>query len=141
MRALIDTCIVVDALQNRDSFSADAQKIFLAAANKRFVGFLTARSAADIYYLTHRYMHNDKEPRDVLNVLFCLFELADTTGADCKQALFSDVSDYEVAVMIEAAIRMNMDCIVTHKKKDFSKSTIPIYSPADFLSRIEQREE
>ena len=35
MRALIDTCIVIDALQNREPFAENAQQIFLAVANKR----------------------------------------------------------------------------------------------------------
>ena len=34
MRALIDTCVIVDALQIRNPFYADPQKIFLAAANR-----------------------------------------------------------------------------------------------------------
>ena len=82
MRALIDTCIVIDALQAREPFSADAQNIFLAVANKRCVGFLTAKSAADIYYLTHRHTHSDHETRQILHTLFSLFELLDTMGMD-----------------------------------------------------------
>lgn len=73
MRALIDTCIIVDALQSRQPFCAEAQEIFLATANKRFSGFITAKSATDIYYLTHRYTHNDKDTRTILNTLFGLF--------------------------------------------------------------------
>ena len=52
MRALIDTCIVIDALQNRQPFHNAAQELFLAVANRRFDGFLTAKSITDIYYLT-----------------------------------------------------------------------------------------
>ena len=44
MRALIDTCIIIDALQNREGFCDDAQRIFLAVANKRFASFLSATS-------------------------------------------------------------------------------------------------
>lgn len=51
----IDTCIVIDVLQNRERFSDDAQKIFLSVANKWFVGFLLTKPIADIYYLTHRH--------------------------------------------------------------------------------------
>lgn len=141
MRALIDTCIVMDVLQNRDNFNADAQKIFLAAANKWFVGFLMVKTVTDLYELIHRYMHSDKDTRGVLDTLFHLFELADMAGMDCKRALQSDVPDYADAVMIEAAARMNMDCIVTHSGKDFSKSQVPVYSPAEFLNRIDQQEE
>ena len=65
MRALIDTCIVIDALQNRSPFANDARAIFYAAADNRFDGYVTAKSTADIYYLMHRYTHSDKETRDV----------------------------------------------------------------------------
>lgn len=133
MRALIDTCIVIDALQNREPFCREAQDIFLAVANKQFTGFLTAKSVTDIYYLTHRHTHSDKETRIVLGKLFSLFELLDTAGMDCRKAISSDVSDYEDAVMVEAALCASMDCIVTRNIKDYTKSTLRVYAPADFL--------
>jgi len=118
----------------------DAQNIFLAVANRRFTGFLTAKSTTDIYYLTHRYTHNDKDTRSVLNNLFCLFELLDTTGMDCRHALSSAISDFEDAVMAESAIRANVDCIVTRNVKDYTKSTVPVYSPSDFLGQLRLQE-
>ena len=92
MRALIDTCIIIDALQAREPFAEDAQQIFLAVANKRVMGFLTAKSAADIYYITHRHTHSDQETRRVLGTLFNLFELLDTAGMDCRRAISSELT-------------------------------------------------
>lgn len=140
MRALIDTCIVIDALQNREPFCKEAQAIFLAVANKQFTGFLTAKSVTDIYYLTHRHTHSDKETRIVLSKLFSLFELLDTAGMDCRKAISSDISDYEDAVMVEAALRADMDCIVTRNIKDYTKSQVPVYNPADFLRQLKPEE-
>ncbi len=136
MRALIDTCIIVDALQSRQPFCAEAQEIFLAAANKRFSGFITAKSATDIYYLTHRYTHNDKDTRTILNTLFVLFDLLDTAGMDCRRAISSDISDFEDAVMVESALRCDIDCIVTRNLKDYTKSSVPVYAPSDFLNML-----
>ncbi|WP_294360970.1 PIN domain-containing protein, partial [uncultured Clostridium sp.] len=59
MKALIDTCIIIDALQERIPFAENAKKIFIASANRHFDGFITAKSIADIYYLIHRYTHSD----------------------------------------------------------------------------------
>ena len=39
MKALMDTCIIIDALQNRHPFCEEAQKIFLLCANDEFEGF------------------------------------------------------------------------------------------------------
>lgn len=137
MRALIDTCVVIDALQAREPFCKDAQQIFLAVANHRTVGFLTAKSATDIYYLTHRHTHSDQETRRVLSTLFSLFELLDTAGIDCRRAIASELTDYEDAVMVESALRSGVDCIVTRNLKDYEKSAVPAYSPSAFLKQIE----
>ena len=137
MRALLDTCVVLDALQSREPFCEAAQQIFLAAANKHFMGFLTAKSATDIYYLLHRHTHSDQESRRVLNTLFNLFELLDTAGMDCRRAISSDISDFEDAVMDESVARSGMDCIVTRNLKDYVKSSVNVYAPDAFLKQIE----
>lgn len=136
MRALLDTCVIVDALQNREPFCKDVQDIFLAAANNLFVGCITAKASTDIYYLMHRHTHIDKASRDVLNKLFSLFEVADTAGIDCRRAIPSPTADFEDAVMIETAARTEADCIVTRNVQDFTKSPVPVCTPKDFLSKL-----
>ena len=137
MRAVIDTCVIMDAIQNREPFAEDAKAIFRAAANKWFAACITARSVTDIYYLTHRCTHSDKDTRAILTKLFILFDVLDTAGMDARRAISSNISDYEDAVMIETAIREEADCIVTRNVKDYSLSSVPIYSPSDFLKLLE----
>lgn len=136
MRALLDTCILLDAMQNREPFSQPAQEIFLCAANDRFRGCITAKAATDIYYLMHRYTHDDKASRKALNSLFMLFEVLDTAGMDCRRAIASDVADYEDAVMVETALRAEVDCIVTRNLRDYAKSAVPVLAPETFLQRL-----
>ena len=136
MRALLDTCVIIDAMQNREPFCKDAQELFLAATHNLFVGCSMAKASTDIYYLMHRHTHSDKASREVLNKLFSLFEVADTAGIDCRRAIPSPVSDFEDAVMIETAARTEVDCIVTRNEQDFVKSTVPVLLPKDFLSRL-----
>lgn len=133
MKVLLDTCIIVDALQAREPFRESAEMIFLLAANKSIDGFITAKSITDIYYLTHRITHNDKDTRKIISNLLELFSPLDTCGIDCIKAFASESADYEDAVMIETAIRSNIDCIITRNKKDFVTSSVPIYNPDEFL--------
>ena len=70
MRVLVDTCVIIDALQSRAPFSEVAQKLFIYSANKQFEGYITAKSVTDIYYLTHRLTHNDVETRKILSKLY-----------------------------------------------------------------------
>ena len=140
MRALIDTCIIIDALQSRLPFKDNAQEIFLLAANRQFEGFITAKASTDIYYLIHKYLHSDKETRKVLSGLYMLFELLDTAGIDCRKAISAEIADFEDAVMVETALRCGMDCIVTRNVKDYEKSLIEIYQPGEFLEFFHQKE-
>ena len=137
MRALLDTCVLIDALQSREPFCKSAQTIFLAAASNQFIGCITAKSVTDIYYLTHRSMHDDKAARTVLSKLFTIFDVLDTAGMDCRHAIPSAISDYEDAVMVETAVRTESDCIVTRNGRDFRKSDVPVYTPEEFLQQLE----
>lgn len=141
MKALIDTCVIADVLQSRQPFCEKAQTVFIAAANNQFIGFMTAKSATDIYYLTHRYTHDDKASRAVLNKLFMIFDILDTSGMDCRRAIPSAISDFEDAVMVETAVRTEMDCIVTHNTKDFTNSDLPVFTPEEFLDKLAALEE
>lgn len=133
MRAVIDTCVIIDALQNREGFAENAQQIFLLAANRNITGYITAKSVTDIYYIMHRFFHDDKVTRKILNKLLIIFGIMDTSGEDCKQALLSNVSDFEDAVMIETAKRSEADCIVTRNTKDYVYSEITVYTPEEFI--------
>lgn len=141
MKAVMDTCIIIDALQNRQPFCDDAQKIFLLCANDEFEGFLTAKAITDIYYLTHRQLHNDKATREIIVKLCKLFSIVDTSSLDIINALSSEVSDFEDAVMIESAVRYGVDCIVTRNVKDYSKSSLPVFAPEEFISLLINRDE
>ena len=67
MKAILDTCVVIDFLQKREPFAPTALQIFRAAAGEQFTGCITAKSATDIYYLTHRCTHSDEKARSILN--------------------------------------------------------------------------
>ena len=137
MRALIDTCVIIDALQNREPFARSAQTKFLMAANHQYVGCITAKASTDVYYLMHRHTHDDKASRAVLQKLFTLFDVLDTAGMDCRRAIPSPVSDFEDAVMIETAARAEVDCIVTRNTHDYAKSSVPVYSPEQFIGQFD----
>ncbi len=137
MKALLDTCIIIDVLQKREPFSLDGEKIFIYAANNLFNGCITAKSVTDIYYLLHKTTHDNEKTKEILCKLFALFNVIDTTGTDIKNAVFSLTTDYEDAVMIESAIRENVDCIITRNECDYKKSSIKIYTPNKFVSLFE----
>ena len=118
MRAVIDTCVIVDALQSREPFCKDAQSIFLLCAN--------------------RQTHSDKATCDVLTKLCALFGLLDTTALDIRKAISAEISDFEDAVMVETAVHSGVDCIVTRNTKDYAKAQIAVCTPEEFIQQINE---
>ena len=139
-KVLIDTCIVIDFLQKREPFANDALHLFRAAASELFEGYITAKSAMDIYYIDHRATHSDAESRKKLRSLLAIIRMADSAAIDVFQALASGMTDFEDAVMAEAAKRMGADCIVTRNTKDCAKAAVPACSPAEFLDSLHSSE-
>lgn len=136
MKVVIDTCVVLDALQNREPFYEKAQELILHMTELEFTGVLTAKSITDIYYLLRKSLHNDLAVRSSLRKLYTIFDVVDTFANDCELAIYSETADYEDAVMIETAKRIGADYIVTRNQKDYAKSEISVYSPEEFLEML-----
>ena len=136
MKALFDTCVVIDVLQRREPFWEDSYHALYAIANRRAEGFLTAKSLTDIYYLTHRITHDKKKTRKIISDLLVTLDLLDTSASDCRRALLSDAGDFEDAVMMETAVRCGMNLIVTRNVHDYQVSTVPIYTPQAFVKQF-----
>ena len=135
MKVIVDTNIIIDALQSRDGFSRDAKEVILCVPD--FGGCVTANSVTDIYYLQHQYFHDRETTKENLIEVLRLFTILDTTAEDCRNALRSNIADFEDAVMVEAAMREGIDVIVTRNKKDFKGSPVKVCTPREFLRMME----
>lgn len=141
MKILVDTNIIIDALTSREPFRDDAEHIFMFAANRIEDMYITASSATDIYYLVRKHLHSTEQAKSVMSKLYELFYILDVTASDCKEALLTEMGDYEDAVISCCATRNHMDYIVTRNIKDYEKSKIQAVLPEVFLNIIIQDEE
>lgn len=136
MKALIDTCIVIDFLEKREPFANEAYELFMELAKGSFAGYITSKSVSDVYYLIHRYTHNHEETIKRLMQLLSLLEVVDLSKEDVYNAFSNGMKDYEDALVAESAKRHNLDYIVTRNKKDFSNSKVPSSNIKEFLSLL-----
>ncbi|MCD7845110.1 MAG: PIN domain-containing protein [Oscillospiraceae bacterium] len=136
MNVIVDTCVIIDALQQREPFAKDAQALCLAVARGEVSGFIPAKSVADIYYIMHRSLHSDEQTRAMLKKLFLSFGILDTTALDCRNALTSPVSDFEDGILAETACRSGVEYIITRNLKDFSAAAVPALTPTAFMERL-----
>ena len=128
-------------LERREPWRADGEKIFRAVANRQIAGYISAKEAADIYYLTRKQFSSlpdtEAQARRVLEKLYSLFALLDTMGADCRNALACKSSDYEDAILMESAKRAGMDAIITRNPRHFRASSVRVYTPEEFCRILE----
>lgn len=137
MKALIDTNVIVDAMTSREPWRESAEKIFLMTANQVMDAYITASSATDIYYLVRKYLHNTKQAKQVMGKLYSLMGILPVTGNECVEALASEVSDYEDAVLERTAVKAEMDCIITRNVKDYQDGMVKAIPPDDFIVLME----
>ncbi len=133
LKVLVDTNVALDAIAAREPFRADAERIFLLAAEEQIAGCLTANSVLDIYYLASKAL-SDQAAREAVRRLFRIFSVLDVRGADCEAALDSPLPDFEDAVLIRCGRDAQVDCLVT--RDEFlirAADEIPAVSPAAFL--------
>lgn len=65
-----------------------------------------------------------------------MFTVAPVTHAIIADALELDFSDYEDAVLHEAAVSADATGIVTRNRKDFLRSRLRIYAPAELVATL-----
>ena len=138
MKILVDTNVIIDALTSREPFKEDAEQIFMLAANRIEDMYITASSATDIYYLVRKYLHNTEQAKNVMMKLYELFYVLDVTANDCKDALLTEMNDYEDAVISCCALRNHIDYIVTRNIKDYEKSKVKAILPNQLIKMVTQ---
>ena len=138
MKILVDTNVIIDALTSREPFKEDAEQIFMLAANRIEDMYITASSATDIYYLVRKYLHSTEQAKSVMSKLYELFYILDVTSSECKEALLSDMNDYEDAVISCCAVHNHIDYIVTRNIKDYERSKVNAILPEQLLKMISQ---
>ena len=135
IRALLNTNVILDALLDRQPWSADANALWQAHLNNQFAAHITATSLTDIFYISRRHANRD---RAWLAVQACLDQLyVISVGFNELQmaATFGD-SDFEDNLQIACAMTAQLDMIVTRDFSGFATSSIPVLTPQQMLATL-----
>jgi len=139
MIILLDTNIVMDALQERHPFDVEAKDILIHAQKVEFSCYITANTITDIFYLYSK-VRNLQSARQVLKLLLTNYKIISVTHEDCINALSIPIEDYEDALMVTCANKVNVDYIISRDSK-FTHDDLPVkvIEPKDFLRIISER--
>lgn len=137
MRVLVDTNILIDFLCMREDFYDEAEKVFVWGLKNKIRILITDISYINALYVGKRYGYSVESLKSSLYKIAKFSELAIIDNDIVKESLLSEWNDVEDATQYYAAISNMADCILTRNTNDFKMSTIPVYSPKEFISKIE----
>ena len=132
-RIFLDTNFIVDYLVRPD-YSATASMVLRNGHRRGYVFVVSFLTVANFSYI------NRKMPKaqrcQMINGILEAFEIADNTFHHLKDALMLDAADYEDALQYLTALSSGCEAIITRNGKDFFCSSLPVYTPDEFLKLL-----
>lgn len=135
MRVLLDTNVVLDFMLDRQPFADEATAIWEANVRGDFEGYVLAITPVNVYYIA-RKIKGDEFARQCVAGILNECRICSLDSSTLQDALELPIKDFEDAVQIASAVISQLDGVVTRDVKDYKDATIPVYSPAEFLSKL-----
>ena len=133
MRLMIDTNIFLDVLTRREPFYADSRALLELCESKKVLGFVSASSVTDIFYLVHRYLHSTEMAYKALGSVLDIAKVLSVTNDDVLNAYLIRASDFEDCLLATCAKSGDCDAIVTRNKGDFLTFGVTLLTPKEVL--------
>ncbi|MEH2358321.1 PIN domain-containing protein [Nostoc sp.] len=136
MKVLIDTNIVLDFLLEREPFFQDAELLFQEIASGRVVGYVTATTLTDIFYISRRHTRSIEQARQAVSETLTAMVICAVNRAVLESGFGSGLADFEDAVQIACAIAEGLDAILTRDTQGFLSSSVPVLSIHELLQPL-----
>ncbi|WP_066382122.1 PIN domain-containing protein [Anabaena sp. CA = ATCC 33047] len=136
MRVLIDTNIVLDYLLEREPFFQDAEALFNKIGSGQVIGYVSATTVTDIFYIARRQTRNVELARQAISTTLTVMVICSVNQAILEAALSSGLSDFEDAVQIACAVALRLDAIATRDQQGFLGSPVPVLSVRQLLQQL-----
>jgi predicted nucleic acid-binding protein len=135
MRVLVDTNIILDFLLEREPFLHDAEALFQGIASGQIIGYATATTLTDIFYISRRHTQSIERARQATAITLAIMEICPVDRSVLELALASTTLDFEDAVQIACAMIQSLDAIVT-RDTGLPTDSIPVLSIIQTLQQL-----
>ena len=135
MVLLIDANIILDVLLNRQEFVKDSSMVWKLCETGKAKGYVSALTFANLVYIMRKQL-DPEEIENVFRKLSLIFDFTDLSVSDLTRAAKLHWKDFEDAVQSVTAERVHADYIITRNVRDFSRSSVIAFTPAELLVRI-----
>ncbi|MDR2183842.1 MAG: PIN domain-containing protein [Clostridiales bacterium] len=134
MKILLDTNIAMDIITKREGYE-DSLMLLRHCELGNLNGFVSALTISDLMYILRKHIAPN-EVNNAVQTLLVIVDILDVLKSDVMYAFSSGIKDFEDAVQMSCASRINADYIVTKNIKDFVSGAVPAVLPINILKRI-----
>lgn len=130
----VDSDIFLDTLLTRDPFVEKSNAIFLLAANGEVSIFYPSLMISNSFYVARKEIGKELTIKSIQQILeYC--KILPVGDAEIRNAFRNGFTDFEDAIQFETANQNSrIEAIITRNKKDYKLSTLPVYTPQEFLA-------
>lgn len=129
----VDSDVFLDTLLTRDPFAEKSKAIFLLAINGEISIFLSSLMISNSFYVARKEIGKDIAIKSILQILdYC--QILSVGDEEIRNAFRRGFKDFEDGIQFETAIQdPTIEAIITRNIKDYKLSTLPVYTPDNFL--------
>jgi predicted nucleic acid-binding protein len=131
----LDVNVCIDLIVNRTISPEIKKNLFTIVFQNKIDIYVPACSIDTIFYILNSSMKIDKKvARNAILSLLKYTNLLHTNNECINRAFLSNFSDFEDGLINSLAEENRIDVIITSNIRDFSKSSLPVYRPVDFIT-------
>ena len=134
-KLLLDTNIVIDFLHHRDPFYEHARLLMLTGRVGEFSLWITSSQMTDIIYIMTDGGSKQKVPEalEKLRALRTFMNVYTVNDADIDKMLATTWADPEGALLVDLALKMRADAIITRDENFPVTDIIRVHDCASFF--------
>jgi predicted nucleic acid-binding protein len=135
VKVLVDTDVILDIFLQRTPFVIAASALWVANEQDRFEASVSGITPINAFYFV-RKQADLAAARQAVRSLLAAMEICAVNATVLRGAQMLLMTDYEDAVQHASATASGMEAIVTRNLTHYKNTTLPIFSPADFLAQL-----
>jgi predicted nucleic acid-binding protein len=139
MRVLLDTDVILDVIAARLPFTAEAGELLDLSEEGAFEAYISALTPLNVFYIA-RKAKSSTNLRESNKALLQVVKMCPLNDAVLDAAFALPFSDYEDAVQHCCATAAGLEAIVTRNVRDYKNSTLPVFTPAEFLDKLKSQQ-
>lgn len=128
----LDSDVCLDVYLERRPFVKHATILFYHVEKQKFKAVVSTLSFNNIFYVLNKHKGSQAAMND-LKTLRLLVDAGKVDGTILDTSIASGWTDFEDAMQHFCAVEEGCEAIVTRNISDFKYSTLPVYTPAEFL--------